>query len=130
MIPQTPAAQMTLQFDPAITDQHGSLKDCVAASIYRQRGGIRAVAGRLDLSPSHLSEVLGGGGERNRKFDLDELERYIHEFKDFTPIHYLCAKFLGDQTADQSAAIEQLRVQMDQLIETMGRAGLAKAKRK
>jgi len=64
--------QLSLSFDPDLADQHRSLKECVACRVYQQRGGVTAVAGKLDLSPSHLSEVLAGGGDRHRKFDLDE----------------------------------------------------------
>lgn len=62
--------QLALSFDPDMAEQYRSLKECVASRVYNQRGGIAAVAGKLDLSPSHLSEVLGGGGDRHRKFDL------------------------------------------------------------
>lgn len=106
--------QLTIAFDSDLL-QHRSLKDCVAACVYRQRGGVTAVAGRLDMQPSHLSEVLGGGGERNRKFDLDELEAYVREFNDLTPIHYLVAKYCGDAAAEQAAAQQQLLTLLQQL---------------
>lgn len=101
----------------------------MAARIYAQRGGVTAVAGKLDMRPSHLSEVLGGGGDRGRKFDLDELERYIEAYQDFTPILYLCAKFLGDQHASQAAATARLNEQLQALMETLGQTGV-KAKGK
>lgn len=129
MIPQSPA-QLSLSFDPDLADQYRSLKECVAGRVYQQRGGISAVAGRLDMSPSHLSEVLGGGGERNRKFDLDELERYIREYRDFTPILYLVAKFMPDASAAQAAAIEQLAAftaQFPQIVAQLGLGGKRKA---
>lgn len=129
MIPQTPA-QLSLSFDPDLADQYRSLKECVAGRIYQQRGGIAAVAGRLDMSPSHLSEVLGGGGERNRKFDLDELERYMREYRDFTPILYLVAKFMPDASTAQAAAIEQLAAftaQFPQIVAQLGLGGKRKA---
>ena len=117
-------AQPTLSFDPSLTEQHRSLKECVAARIYSQRGGVTAVAGKLDVSPSHLSEVLGGGGDRNRKFDLDELERYMSVYRDFEPIRYLCAKFLGDLGADQASAAERAREQIETLLLTLAQAGI------
>lgn len=116
--------QLTLSFDPSLTEQHRSLKECVAARIYSQRGGVTAVAGKLDLSPSHLSEVLGGGGDRNRKFDLDELERYMSVYRDFEPIRYLCAKFLGDLGAEQASATARVAEQLETLMQTLALAGL------
>ena len=116
--------QLTLSFDPSLTEQHRSLKECVAARIYSQRGGVTTVAGKLDLSPSHLSEVLGGGGDRNRKFDLDELERYMSAYRDFEPIRYLCAKFLGDLGAEQASATARVAEQLETLMQTLALAGL------
>jgi hypothetical protein len=124
------ATQLTLEFEPHLTERFRSLKQCVATCIYRQRGGIGAVAGRLDMSPSHLSEVLGGGGDRHRKFDLDELERYIETYHDFEPILYLCAKFLGDKHAEQSAAIKRLSETLTDMAELMAKAGVAGKRRK
>lgn len=108
MIPQAPTQQLSLRLDPGLVDQHRSLKECLAARIYGQRGGLTAVAGRLDMSPSHLSEVLAGGGERRRKFDLDELEAYIKEYGDVTPILWLVAKYIPDASAQQAHALDQL----------------------
>lgn len=120
--------QLSIQFEPELTDRYRSLKECVAACVYRQRGGLTAVAGKLDMSPSHLSEVLGGGGDRHRKFDLDELERYIRTYQDFEPILYLCARFLGDRHAEQSAAITRLSEQLRDMAELITKAGIKPAK--
>lgn len=125
VITQSPT-QLQLSFDPDLAEQHRSLKECVAARVHSQRGGIAAVAGKLDMSPSHLSEVLGGGGERNRKFDLDELERYIEKYRDFTPILYLVAKFIPDQAASHALALEQLAAFTQQLPQIIAQLGLGK----
>lgn len=103
MIPQAPT-QLSLSFDPGLAEHHRSLKECLACRIYQQRGGLTAVAGKLDMSPSHLSEVLAGGGDRHRKFGLDELEKYVETYKDPTPILYLIAKYLPDAAAANTAA--------------------------
>jgi hypothetical protein len=124
--------QLTIAFDGDLPAQHRSLKECVAACVYRQRGGVTAVAGRLDMQPSHLSEVLGGGGDRNRKFDLDELEHYITAYSDPTPVLYLVAKYLGDHGAEQMAAQQQLLTLLQQLPAIAAAAGVTvpKAKRR
>lgn len=129
MIPQHPT-QLSLSFDPDLVEQHRSLKECLAARIYQQRGGVTGVAGKLDMSPSHLSEVLAGGGERNRKFDLDELERYIGTYRDFTPILYLVAKFIPDQAVAQAAALEQLAEFTQRFPEIVAQLGLAGRRKK
>lgn len=120
--------QLSLSFDPDLAEQHRSLKECVAGRIYQQRGGIAAVAGKLDMSPSHLSEVLAGGGDRHRKFDLDELEEYIAKYRDFTPILYLVAKFMPDASTAHAAAIEQLAAFTQQFPQIVAQLGLGATK--
>lgn len=120
--------QLSLSFDPDLAEQHRSLKECVAGRIYQQRGGIAAVAGKLDMSPSHLSEVLAGGGDRHRKFDLDELEEYIQKYRDFTPILYLVAKFMPDASTAHAAAMEQLAAFAQQFPQIVAQLGLGKRK--
>lgn len=128
--PQLPT-QLPLAFDPDLAEQHRTLKECVAARVYLQRGGVTAVAGKLDMSPSHLSEVLGGGGERNRKFDLDELEQYIDKYHDVTPIQYLIAKYMPDQVHTQAAAMASLALLAESLPSLLAQAGMqTKAKKK
>ncbi len=125
LVPQ----QLSIAFDPGLAERHRSLKECVAACVYQQRGGITAVAGRLDMQPSHLSEVLGGGGDRGRKFDLDELERYMRAYQDVTPILYLAAVYLGDASAEQTAELQRMRALAEQLVQMVG-ARTAAAPRK
>jgi hypothetical protein len=120
--------QLSLSFDPDLADQHRSLKECVAGRIYQQRGGIAAVAGKLDMSPSHLSEVLAGGGDRHRKFDLDELEEYIAKYRDFTPILDLVAKFMPDASTAHAAALQQLAEFTQQFPAIVAQLGLGSAK--
>lgn len=95
--------QMTLALDPGVSI-HPSLKACVPAGIYSR--GIVAVAGKIDASPSHLSEALSGNDRR--KFDVDDLEAYITATGDTTPIQYLVAKFLRDPGVIQQEALTRL----------------------
>lgn len=60
------------------------------------------------MRPSHLCEVLSGTSQRHRKFDLDELEAYIKEYGDVTPILWLVAKYIPDASAQQAHALDQL----------------------
>jgi hypothetical protein len=128
VVPLQPA-QLSLALDPTIVDQHRSLKECLAARIYQQRGGVMAVAGKLDMSPSHLSEVLGGGGDRHRKLDLDEFERYVRVFNDVTPVLYLVAKYLPSLEDQQRIALEQLQAMRGQLDALIGAVAPPKRKR-
>lgn len=118
-------SQLTLALDPGVT-VHPSLKACVAAGIYQR--GIVAIAGKIDRSPSHLSEALAGTDRR--KFDIDDLEAYIQATGDTTPIMYLAAKFLRDPKVAQQEALQRLATIAESLPALMAAAGLNKAARK
>jgi hypothetical protein len=117
-------SQLTLALDPGVS-VHPSLKACIAAGIYSR--GIVAVAGKIDRSPSHLSEALSGSDRR--KFDLDELEAYITATGDTTSIQYLAAKFLRDPTVAQQEALTRLVGLAETIPGLLAAAGLQKAKR-
>ena len=99
--------QLTLSFEPGLAQRHRSLRDCVAACVYGK--GITAVAGKIDRSPSHLSEALSGSDRR--KFSVDDLEAYIEQFGDVTPVLYLVDRFLRDPaTVQQEALAKQAKL--------------------
>jgi hypothetical protein len=112
-------AQLTLALDPGVS-VHPTLKACIAAGIYQR--GIVAIAGKIDRSPSHLSEALAGNDRR--KFDVDELEAYIAVTGDTTPIQYLIAKFLRDPGVAQAEALNRLVGLAESLPALIAAAGL------
>ena len=118
-------AQLTLSLEPGVS-VHPSLKACVAAGVYAR--GVVAVAGKIDASPSHLSEALSGNDRR--KFDVDDLKRYIETTGDTTPIMYLVAKFLRDPSVQQQEALQRIVALADQLPALLAQAGLNHAKRR
>lgn len=113
--------QLTLSLEPGV-GVHPSLKACLAAGIYQR--GIVAVAGKIDRSPSHLSEALAGADRR--KFDVDDLEAYIAATGDTTPIQYLAAKFMRDASVVQQEAMQRLAGLADVLPGLLAAAGLQK----
>lgn len=117
VIPQLPT-QLSLALDPQMSERHRSLKSCLAACVYQH--GLERVAAKLDLSPSHLSEALGGGGERGRKVDLDWLERYVETYGDTTPVLYLVAKFLHDPKANDDARQGRIENLLSELATLVG----------
>lgn len=113
-------AQLTLNLEPGIGSRYRSLKECVASGVYQR--GLVATAGRIDLSPSHLSEALSGADRR--KFDLDDLEAYIERCGDLTPILYLAARYLRDTGAQQHDALAKLAAIAESLPGLLSAAGL------
>lgn len=112
--------QLTLTLETGIGTRYRSLKECVASGVFQR--GVVAVAGKIDRSPSHLSEALSGG--ERRKFDVDEMEAYIQATGDLTPIHYLVARYLRDPSVGQREALERLAVLADSLPALLRQAGV------
>lgn len=117
--------QMTLDMEPGLVERYGSLKEVVAAGVYRQ--GLKRVAGKLFVYPGNLSVMLSDDGQRH--FDIDLLEQYVEAFDDVTPILYLVAKYCGDRMADQSDALQRVQSLLEQLPGLLDAAGV-KAKKK
>lgn len=114
--------QLTLPLELSLAAEHRSLRDCIAACIYAR--GVARVASKIDFSPSHLSEALAGGGERGRKFGVDDLEEYVARTGDKTPILYLVAKYLGDPEARRAEALSRLAAIADQVPGLLAAAGI------
>lgn len=121
--------QLALSFEPGLAASHRSLREFAATKIYQR--GLVAVAGKLDVSPSHLTEKLAGKSSdgKERCLTVDELEEYIERYKDVTPIFYLIDKFLGDPQLAQAEAIQKISTFIEQLPALLQTAGVAKKAR-
>lgn len=115
--------QLSLMLEPSLAAFHPSLKSCVSWCVQSSIGTV-AVAGKLDMSHSHLSEALSGSDRRY--FDIDKLEEYIAATGDTRPIQYLVAKFMRDPTALQQEALAQLAKLAESVPALMVAAGLSK----
>lgn len=96
--------QLTLELEPGLTQRFRCARDAVAQGVYRR--GLKVTAADLDLAPGNLSVALGDDGQR--KFGLDEFERYLQVTGDLTPLYYLVERYLGDQGAARAEALDQL----------------------
>jgi hypothetical protein len=112
--------QLTLSFEPGLSDRHINLRACLAACIYQR--GLGNVAIDLNKSPGNLSKELGD--DETRHFSVDNFEKYIEKFGDTTPIYYLIDKFLNDPSRKKEAAMAQLAPMLKQLMPMMKEAGL------
>lgn len=114
-----PEGQLTLNFEPGLSDRYPCLRDCVASSVYRY--GLTRAAIDLDKAPGNLSVELSA--DPSRKFGVDELEKYLAKSGDFTPIYYLIDKFLREQAGDEPDAAE-LRAMFKHMAPTLKRMGV------
>lgn len=99
---------LSITYQGGLTHTSRSLRELMQVQVHNN-GGVVAVAGKVDLSPSKLSEKLAGGdgGGRQRCLTIDEFERYVKETGDVTPIHYLIEKYLTCPQAQHAEAIAQ-----------------------
>lgn len=120
---------MSLSFEPGLTHRFRDVRSVMAAGVYKR--GLERVAGRIDMSPSKLTEKLGGGGgDRKRDIGLIEFERYLDESGDLQPVFYLIEKYLGDPQATRQEALAKAAALLEQLPAVLAAAGLNKAARR
>ncbi len=112
--------QMTLDLDAGLTDRFRSVKETIAAGVYRR--GLKRTAGDMDVAPGNLSIMLSGDGQRH--LDVDLLERYIELTGDKTPIYYLVAKHCGDQSAARDEALERVQGLLQELPQLLASVGV------
>lgn len=117
--------QLSLAFEPGLSQRSRSLREHTAARIYAQ--GIVAIAGKIDVSPSKLTEKLAGASSdgKPRCLTVDEFEQYIEKTGDLTPIYYLVDKFCRDPAVQQQEALAKLAVLADALPGLLAQAGIA-----
>jgi hypothetical protein len=119
--PASTAHQLTLSFEPGLTERYSSLRECIATGIYQR--GLTNVAPSLDKAPGNLSVELSE--DPSRKFGVESLELYIEKFGDLTPVYYLVEKFLNKQEAGHDAALAQIAPLLAQLAPLLRKSGLA-----
>lgn len=122
--------QMTLHLEPGLAQRSRSLREHMATRVYAR--GLVEVAGKMDLSPSKLTEKLAGSdsGGKPRGMTVDELESYIQRTGDISPVHYLADKYLRDPAVAQQEALAKLASLAEVLPALMAAAGLQTASRK
>jgi hypothetical protein len=118
------ANQLTLEFEPGLTERYSNLRECVTACVYAR--GLKRVAMDLDKAPGNLSRELGGDSDRH--FSIEALERYIQTQGDLTPILYLIARYMGDQAHAEAATMKRLEDLMAQVTSVIGQVQTKKAR--
>lgn len=113
-----PENQLTLNFEPGLSDRYPSFRECVASSVYRY--GLTNAAIDLDKAPGNLSVELSA--DPARKFGIDDFEKYLASSGDFTPIYYLIDKFLKDKTGEPDAG--ELMAMFKQMAPALKRMGV------
>lgn len=113
--PVSSSRQMTLDFEPGLTERHSSLLGCIREVAYTQRQPLKTIAAEMDLSVSDLSRKLTSNPEDSRRFSVDDLEKFLRVTGDMTPIYWLIEQFLEDADVRQRRALAELSKMMPQL---------------
>jgi hypothetical protein len=115
---KAPENQLTLNFEPGLSERYRTLRDCVASTVYRY--GLTNAAIDLDKAPGNLSVELSA--DPARKFGIEDLEKFLTTSQDFTPIYYLVEKFLKDKSEASDTA--ELMAMFKQMAPALKRAGV------
>lgn len=116
--------QLTLSFEPGLTERHKTLLACVRETIYRSPKALKAVAADMDLSESAMSRKLSENPDDRRTFSLDDLEGAINATGDLTPIYWLIEKYLQDPAHKKARAADALTRLLPDLIALAREAGI------
>lgn len=126
-MPLAASTQMTLDFQPGLTERFGSVLDCVRQGAYTHRNPLKTIAADMDISQSELSRKLSGNPDDPRRLSVDDLEMYLQATSDMTPIYFLIEKYLVDQEAAQRRAASLLVKQLPEFLALIKAATAATA---
>lgn len=112
------AAQLTLEFEPGLTDRYKSLRECMVACVYHR--GLSNVADDLAKAPGNLARELAGDSDRH--FSIESFERYIQKQHDLTPIYYLIAKYMSDAAEVEAGRLQRVESLLAEVAAHLGQA--------
>lgn len=115
-MPPVASSQLTLDFEPGLSERHTSCLSVVREGAYTHRNPLKTIAADMDMSQSDLSRKLSANPDDPRRFTLDDLEKYIAATGDTNPIYYLVEKFLTDDAMRQQRALTQLAKQLPHIM--------------
>lgn len=114
--------QFSFDFEPGLADEHDNLMEVVQAVYHRQKLK-KAVASKMDLSPSELARRIKDMPE-DLVFRATHLEDFIAATGDLAPIHYLIDRFMQDRDAKQIQNQSEIARLLGELKDAMGGEGL------
>lgn len=115
--------QLSIDFDPGLTERHKTLLDCVRECAYRCTKPMKAIAADMDLSESDLSRKLAGHDADTRRLTVDDLVRFVEVTHDVTPINWLIERFHLDDDAKLKHAGAEFLKQLPQMVALAKRMG-------
>lgn len=114
-------SQLTLNFDPALHERFPTLRSFIA---YRAQAGVnkpmKVQAADLDMAPSTLSRKLNPHEGDTQRFNLDDLEAWLHSTGDAAAVvEYLASKYLDNDTDRQQRIAAKLEAMLPDLMQAL-----------
>lgn len=123
-------AQLSLAFEPGLTAKFRSVEDCLQHVVLTARGGVDAVAVKIDMAPSELTRRLHAhlaakeGDPNNRPLRVSDMVHIITATGDLTPLYWLAEKFAADPESQRTSAMQQLAMLAPVFINLAEQAGI------
>jgi hypothetical protein len=113
-------SQYTLNFEPALPDRFDSLRAFIAHRSAVVAKPMKAVAADMDVGASTLSRKLNPTEGDTQRFNVDDLEAWLHSTGDAAAvIEYLAAKFLDTDVARHQRVVASAEVLLAQLAQLL-----------
>ena len=119
------STQLTLDFQPGLTELRSSCLDCVDAQIKTSGKPLKTIAADMDMSSSELSRKLAANKDDPRHFTLADFEKYLTSTGDTTPILYLAQKYCISNLVKRDQALSALASMAPQLQALLKAAGVS-----
>ena len=107
-MPSVPASQLTLNFEPSLSEKYRTLRDFLAYRVQVQAKPAKTIAGDMDMSPSMLSRKLSPSDGDTQRFNCDDLENYMQQTGDTSAIEYLAAKYMLSDESRKARALSRV----------------------
>lgn len=104
--------QLSLDFEPGLTERYPRLIDAVRAQVYQCGKALKVIAADMDLSQSDLSRKLAENDGDPRRLSVDEFERLIVATDSHLALHWLVEKFLESADTRRDRALTELQRQL------------------
>ena len=114
--------QIELDYRGSLLHQYPDFMDAVRASVHGCGAPHKNIAADLDMSNSELSRRLAENPNDTLRFPLALLPQLLAATGDYTPLYWLCERFLQDAEARKKQAVSDLIRIMPQLHEILKNA--------
>ena len=120
--------QLTLSLEPGLLQRFPTLRDCVHHSVLNDPRGMKNVAADVDLSLSELSRRLNPTDGDNRSCDVNLMVSIMSSTGDLTPLRWLIARFVPDETQRRAVALQKLERLLPEIASVLSEARSPAAK--